>query len=460
MRRAILPLALFAAPAFGCGAKEAARPTWADLTPAKDTNPDPKIVEVSLTAAETTKTYLPGKTTRVLAYDGTVPGPMIEANAGDTLIVHFKNDLPMPTTIHWHGVRVPNAMDGAPDVQPPVEPGQSFEYHFTLPDAGLFWFHPHVMEEVQIQGGLFGVIRVRGANEPKVDDERVVVLDDVLLDKDGAFPETIDSDTEMLGREGNVLLVNGVQKPLLEWRAGALTRLRIVNVANARFFDLALPGYTFRVIGTDGGLLPKPYDTEKLLVVPGERYDVALVPKGAPGDEVVLRDDPYDRGHDTGKEPARPLATLRISRDPPLAGRALPSAFPAIERLPAGDAATTITFDEKYVKGHPVFTVNGALAPNVPPIHVREGATRVFDLVNAAEMDHPFHLHGFFFQVISQNGAPVPPDRLANKDTLVLPKTSTTRIVARFDRPGMWMYHCHILEHTSRGMMGEIDVMP
>ncbi|MFT3772625.1 MAG: multicopper oxidase family protein [Minicystis sp.] len=465
MRTPVIPSVLLGvAVAVGCssadGTGQGTPPVpWADLTAVKDTNPDPKVVEVSIEAGETTKEYLPGTRTKVLAYNGTVPGPIIEANAGDKLVVHLENSLSTATTIHWHGVRVPNDMDGAPSLQAPVQPGQSFDYTFTLPDAGLFWFHPHVMEEVQIHQGLFGVIRVRGQSEPKVDDERVVVLDDVLLDKTGAFPTTIDSDTEMVGREGTVL-VNGAQKPLLEWRAGALQRLRFVNVANARFFNLALAGYTFRVIGTDGGLMPQPYDTERLLVAPGERYDVVLIPKGQAGDEVVLTSEPYDRGHDTGKAKPVELATLRISTEAPLSGRVLPSAFPEIERLPGGPVDRTITFDEKFVDGHPTFTVDGMTYPDVPPIDVPNGSVHVLDLVNDAEMDHPFHLHGFFFQVLAQNGVEVAPERLANKDTMILPQKSTTRVVVRFDRPGMWMYHCHILEHVARGMMGEIHVEP
>jgi FtsP/CotA-like multicopper oxidase with cupredoxin domain len=433
---------------------------WVDPAPAVDKNPDPKIVEIDLEAGKATKAYLPGKTTSVLAYNGTVPGPLIDANVGDTLVVHFKNSLAMNTTVHWHGVRVPNAMDGTMAVQMPVGPGESFDYQFQLPDAGLFWFHPHVMEDVQIQQGLYGVIRVRGPNEPSADDERVVVLDDVLLDKDGGFPATIDSDTEMIGREGNVLLVNGEPLPTLGWRSGAALRLRLVNVANARFFNLALDGYTFHVIGTDGGFMPKPYDTDKLLIAPGERYDVMLLAHGKPGDEVTLMDQPYDRGHDTGKEPPMPLAKLRVTADAPLSGRSLPTAFPSIERLPGGAADTTITFDEKYVSGHPVFTVNGDAYPNVLPIDVMNGSVHVVDLVNNAEMDHPFHLHGFFFQVLARGGTVVPDDALADKDTLILPQKSTVRIVTRFDRPGSWMYHCHILEHAERGMMGEIDVAP
>jgi FtsP/CotA-like multicopper oxidase with cupredoxin domain len=433
---------------------------WVDPTPAIDKNPDPDIVEIDLEARTATKTYLDGKSTTVWSYDGTVPGPVIEAKAGDKLIVHFKNSLPMETTIHWHGIRVPNAMDGALAVQKPVPEGGSFTYEFQLPDAGLFWFHPHVMTDIQTQRGLYGVIRVRGPNEPTADAEKIVVLDDVLLNKDGSFTDPIDDDTAMLGREGNVLLVNGKTMPALEMQAGAAERLRLVNVANGRFFNLSLAGTKLRVIGTDGGLVPHPYDTDKLLIAPGERYDVMLIPQGEPGDDLVVVNEPYERGHSTGKAAPMDLIKVHLAPGSALTGRTLPEAFPAIERLAGGPADTTIVFDESYVGGVLKFTVDGKMYPDVPPLDFAQGSTHILDLQNDAEMDHPFHLHGFFFQVLSRGGVPVPDDALADKDTLILLQKTTTRVVARFDRPGAWMYHCHILEHAERGMMGEIHVAP
>ncbi|WP_437593602.1 multicopper oxidase family protein [Sorangium sp. So ce1000] len=457
----VVSLSLLAA---GCADREKVEPlvhdTWGEPAAAPDKNPDPGIVEVDLEAKEAEKTYLEGKATAVLAYNGTVPGPLIEANVGDTLIVHLKNSLPEETTIHWHGLRVPNEMDGAPAVQEPIAAGGTFTYQFTLRDAGFYWFHPHVMEEEQIRRGLFGVIRVRGQDEPQADDERVVVLSDAFLEEDGSFSDEIDDDIIMMGREGNVVLVNGRTMPTLEIEPGALLRLRVVNVANGRFFNLALPGHSFRVIGTDGGLIPKPYDAEKLLVAPGERYDVLLIAQGEPGTELTLMNDPYERGHHTGQAEPMPLATVSFGAAPSLVGRTLPDSGPAIERLPGGAADTTITFDERYIEGELKFLVDGKTYPDVPPINVDSGSTHVFDLKNDAEMDHPFHLHGFFFQVLARDGVAVSDDALANKDTLVLPQRSTTTIVARFDEPGDWMYHCHILEHAERGMMGEIVVNP
>jgi FtsP/CotA-like multicopper oxidase with cupredoxin domain len=450
----------------GCGAPSSPAPggaaadAWVEPAPAVDLNAAPDIVEVNLEARAAEKSYRAGPATTVWSYNGTVPGPLIEGKVGDTLIVHFKNSLPEPTTIHWHGLRVPNAMDGVPAVHSPIDPGGTFTYQFQLEDAGLFWFHPHFMSDEQVEKGLYGVVRVRGPNEPVADAEHVVVLDDVLLDQNNAFVQDIDDDIAMLGREGNVLLVNGKAMPALELRRGAATRLRLVSAANGRFYNLALAGHTFHVIGTDGGLLPQPYDTDRLLIAPGERYDVMLVPQGEAGAELSLIDEPYERGHGTGKYPPVPIAKIRLTAEAPLAGRTLPSSFPAIDALPAGPADATIVFNEQYVNGKLTFTVDGKAYPDVPPIDVTTGAVKVLDLKNDAEMDHPFHLHGFFFQVLARNGVPEPAAALANKDTLILPMKTTTRIAVRFDEPGQWMYHCHILEHAERGMMGEVHVGP
>jgi FtsP/CotA-like multicopper oxidase with cupredoxin domain len=469
LRRSALGAALLTSP-LACsssgeagGAGGAAAPSadaWVEPTAAVDTNPEPNIVEINLRAQTATKTYLPGTSTTVWSYDGTVPGPIIEAKAGDMLIVHFTNDLPMETTIHWHGVRLPNAMDGVPAVQSPIPPGGSFTYQFSLDDPGLFWFHPHVMTDEQTQRGLFGTIRVRGSNEPTSDDEAVMILDDVLLDQDGSFTDPIDDDTAMLGREGNVLLVNGKTLPVLTLKAGGAQRLRIVNVANGRFFNLSLAGTSFRVIGTDGGLVPNPYDTNTLLIAPGERYDVMFLTPGKPGDDLTIVNQPYERGHSTGKAKPMDLVKIHLAEGAALEGRSLPDTFPPIERLPAGPADTTLVFDESFVGGKLEFTIGGKTYPDVPPLDFADGSIHVLDLQNDAEMDHPFHLHGFFFQVLEKNGSAVPDEALANKDTLILVQKTTTRVVARFDRPGAWMYHCHILEHAERGMMGEIHVGP
>ena len=429
------------------------------LAHAVDENPSPNVLEIELTASTAQKQF-PGasKPSEVWAYNGTVPGPLLEAVRGSDVVVHFSNQLQDDTTIHWHGVRVPAAMDGNPMSPGPVPSGGRFDYGFTLKDAGLFWYHPHVRSDVQVERGLYGAILVHGDNEPKADHEAVLMLDDVDVLADGTFPEYLDDESKMMGREGKILLVNGVSQPTLPVRAGSLERLHLVNTANGRFFNLALSGQQLRIIGTDGGLVPTPYDADHVLIAPGERYDVMFVVDGQPGTAITLTDDPYDRGHDSGAAPPMIVATLRVSDAPELKGRVLPQTFPDIERLPAQPPDATLELGEAFQNGNLVFTINGKTFPDVPPIDVPDGAVRVLEVKNASEMDHPFHLHGFFFQLLSTDGVATAADRLANKDTLIVRKNSTVDLVARFDAPGDWMYHCHILEHAEGGMMGEVHV--
>lgn len=441
------------------GAEQVTDPT-ADgvLVAPDDEDPDPKVLEISLEARKAKKRYAGGSDTAVWSYNGTVPGPLIDARVGDELVVHFKNSLPESTTVHWHGVRLPAAMDGTLRMQDPVPPGKRFEYRFVLRDAGLFWFHPHVRSDEQVEKGLYGVLRVRGKNEPSSDQDSVLVLDDVRVLADGSLPTYLDDDSKMLGRQGNTLLVNGLANSTIRWRSGSLARLRIVNAANGRFFNLALPGYVWRVIGTDGGLVPQPYDTERLLIAPGERYDVMLIVKGKPGKTVTLTNEPYERGHDTGSEPAKPVASFVVTDEEKLSGRTLPDSFPDLERLEAGDVDHVLELDEGLRDGVLEFTINGATYPDVPLLQMPTEAVRRLEVKNLTEMDHPFHLHGTFFQVLSTNGTATAADRLANKDTVIVPQKTTLQLATRFDEPGGWMYHCHILEHAEGGMMGEIDV--
>ncbi len=434
-------------------AKTLAPPALPTLASLPDENADPGVLEVSMRARPGSKQYPGAKPSEVWTYEGTVPGPLLEAQAGDQLVVHFQNELPEATTVHWHGVRLPAAMDGTHLMQAPIEPGQGFEYSFSLKDAGLFWFHPHMRSDVQVEKGLYGTILVRGDSEPTVDHETVLVLDDVRVNADGTFPEFLDDESKMMGREGNVLLVNGVSGPEIPMQSGALERLRIVNVANGRFFNLRLEGHTLRVIGTDGGLVGQPWDTETLLMAPGERYDVVLIPNGQPGSAVTLWNDPYSRGHDSGAAAPHALATVRLAQAAALTGRSLPSAFPNVEKLPAVAADIPVALGEKFDdNGELVFTINGQVYPDVPVVQTANGSIHTMGVSNESDMDHPFHLHGFFFQRQNDTGT------LKNKDTIIVKAHESLELTARFDEPGKWMYHCHILEHAEGGMVGELHV--
>ena len=229
------------------------------LAEAADRNPDPKVVEIDLQARVASLEIVPGVRTKAWTYNGGLPGPLIRVRRGDRLIVHFSNQLPQPTTVHWHGVQVPIEMDGVPGVsQPPVEPGGSFTYDFVVPDAGLFWYHPHVMSAAQVGFGLYGALLVEDPDERlNIADELVLVLSDIAIEDGSGELQSPDSGGALgalFGREGNHVLVNGRIRPTLTVRNGALQRWRIVNSAKSRYFQLQLDNLQpFLLIGVDGG---------------------------------------------------------------------------------------------------------------------------------------------------------------------------------------------------------------
>ena len=441
-----------------------------DLAPPvfTDTNPDPNVVEVELVAVEARHEYLAGKLADVWAFrDGalpdsiaTIPGPLLDAKLGDTVIVHFRNELPEATTIHWHGLRVPNAADGTPFAQMAVPPGGTYDYEFTLIDSGLYWYHPHMEGDVQVEAGLYAPIVVRDDVAIDVAADRVFVLDDVKLESTGKLSERTDNLDLMLGRQGNVVLVNGRQNPSLTVASGTRERWRFVNAANGRYFNLELPGRTFRVIGWDGGPIATAYETSTLLVAPGERYEVLVELAGAQGDSLELRTIHYDRGHNI-PDPG-PIALLSIALGAPGAAPApLPATLGTVEPI-VFDASTPrrrfVLRENDSIPNMPVFTINNEAFPNITPVRGPIGQIEIWEIENLAEMDHPFHLHGMSFQTLDETGAPIEP--LGWKDTVNVPQEQTVRFVVQFGAPGRWMYHCHILEHAERGMMGELEVAP
>jgi FtsP/CotA-like multicopper oxidase with cupredoxin domain len=404
------------------------------------------VVSVELDAREAEWPFAPDQKIRAFAYNGEVPGPLIEAEVGDTVEVRLTNSLPQATTIHWHGVRVPAHMDGTEAVQPPVEPGGSFEYRFVVPDAGTFWYHSHTNETEQLERGLYGGLVVRDPGEPAFDDERVLILDDLKLDADGEVAPFGDEHEHHAGREGEVRLVNGALEPELEIPAGTIERWRIVDAANTRYVRLSIGGRPFEVIGTDGGLLPRPRSATEVLLTPGERFDLAVGPFEE-GEQLEIDALPYDRGK--GESQRERFATLRVGAA--VASRAeVPATLRQIDPLVDTNAEPTRTISLKAL-------MHGGHHQRADPVRV--GELQVWELVNETGQDHPFHIHGFFFQVVQENGRT--PSEIAWKDTVNVPRKTQTRIAwLPDDRPGEWMYHCHILEHHAMGMMAHFSVVP
>ena len=414
-------------------------------------------VHLALDARECDWMFAPDRRVAGWGYNGQVPGPIIDARVGDVLHVDFTNRLSEPTNIHWHGLRVPAAMDGTESVQTPVAPGAAFTYRFRLPDAGTFWYHPHAHETVQLERGLYGALIVRGPDEPRLDRERILVLDDLRLDKHGALAPFGGLIERHDGREGDIRLVNGVAEPIIEMAASQIERWRVINASSARYIRFSIGGVPFRIIGTDGGLIEAPVAVEDVLLTPADRVDLAVGPF-TEGQELVVNALAYFRTTVRRRKTER-FATVRVGA-PERSTAQLPDRLRTIEPLAPADAAPTRTvtlgFKPSLRRGVD-FVINKERHHQDRP--VRTGDLQIWDVVNATRMDHPFHLHGFFFQVLSVNG--VPPPWRSWEDVVNVPPKATVRIAWRPDeRCGSWMYHCHILEHHASGMMAHFDVVP
>ena len=435
---------------------DAYRRAYDDARPA----PGNRVVAVELEAHELDWEFVPGRRTRAWAYNGQIPGPVIEARAGDVLEVRLKNSLPAPTTIHWHGLRLPAPMDGTELVQEPAPPDSSFVYRFELPDEGTFWYHPHFDETVQLERGLTGALIVRGPNEPELDAERVLVIDDISLDRRGRIKPVGGWIEFHNGREGSVRLVNGRREPELTMAGGQIERWRVVNASSARYVRLSIGGRPFRILGTDGGRIGAPAVVTELLLATADRADLAVGPFDA-GQTLQIESLLHYRGTFGGKflrPKSETLATLHVGPARPSRAE-IPDTLRNIEPLVTGPSAPNrqLRLGFKLSWQHGVdFVINDTSHLRDQPVKV--GELQVWEIVNGTPVDHPFHLHGFFFQVLDVNGAP--PPFLSWEDTINIPAKGRVRIAwMPDDRPGEWMYHCHILEHHSAGMMAHFEVV-
>jgi FtsP/CotA-like multicopper oxidase with cupredoxin domain len=427
-----------------------------------DRNADPKVVEVDL-VARLADVEIDGNTVHAWTYNGGIPGPLIRTRIGDRLIVHFKNELDEPTTVHWHGVRVPIEMDGVPEIsQPEVKKGESFTYDFVVRDAGLYWYHPHVMSAAQVGYGLYGALLVEdSADGVGVGDQLTLVLSDIGFNSKGAL-EPADSGGSagmVFGREGEYVLANGRRRPTLLARSGAPQRWRIVNAAKSRFFYLDLDGQEFTLIGTDGGIQEKPTKSDIILVTPGERIDVIVSPKGKPGTTLPLRAMLYNRGYGSVEYRAvEEVLTIEFTTEAPVTTAPVAVAREIQAASIEGATPVNILLTLPPMQNNKSeFQVNGVPFWKAKPYVAKLGEKQLWIVKNESEWDHPFHIHGFFFQVIDKDGQAVRP--LALKDTVNVPMKETVSLLVTFDeRPGEWMFHCHILDHADGGLMGSVIV--
>ena len=430
----------------------------------EDRSPAPDTVSVTLVAAPQRLSLVPGKETAVWAYNGSVPGPTLEVDEGDHVIVRVRNDLPEETTVHWHGLHLPFDADGSPFH--PIAPGGEYTYGFTVPrgTAGTYLYHPHPNHRTawQVGMGLYGAVIIRDPDDPLSHlPERLLVISDNRFDPDGSidFPDP-DSPQGRLdaenGREGDVVLVNDRVLPSIPIRSGEVQRWRIVNASGARVYRLALSGHTFLHVGSDGGLFEHPREVEEITLANTERAELLVRGTGAPGSEATLRALPYDRYMPQFRpddwDQTRSVLTLQYTAAAPVEPPSIPERLRAVPELKAGDATAVrvIRMSQGRLNGQ---TMDLQRVDE----SARLGATEIWEIRNLVGMDHPFHLHGFSFQVLSRNGEPV--SYRSWKDTVNVPGRESVRFIVRYDdHPGKWMYHCHVLTHEDDGMMGILEV--
>lgn len=457
-----------------------------DSGPSYPTAPQPPegadVVDITLTAKER-RLQLSGAPTPVWSYgeDGSLP--VIRLKHGQWLRAKLKNELPEHTSIHWHGIRLPNAMDGVPYLtQAPVLPGESFTYAFQPPDTGTFFFHPHCDTVTQLGRGLAGVLIVEGDAAQPYDADLVCAYRDWRIDAAGAFTAFItDQGASRAGTFGGFQSVNDRAKPVLQVPANGDIRLRFLDLDMSRLIDLGLEGTDAWVIATDGNALP-PMKLDTWRLGPAMRVDIAFRSPAQVGAKLRLMN--Y-----YAAEPVL-LAEIEVVGAPLQRAAFMPTAlkpsdipapqmngaqtFPLKLSAATAPAATTqdITLPDGGVlrladslclatqtfwafNGQP-WPVGGSHEYLPPPLtKFARGKTYVIEISNLTPHPHPIHLHGHTFKVLSSSKRQIV-EHCADT-TLVLPK-ERLKIALVADNPGDWMVHCHIIEHQETGMMGYFRV--
>jgi FtsP/CotA-like multicopper oxidase with cupredoxin domain len=448
------------------------------------TTPSRPVPSITLAAGVTRQRLISNAypETEVWAYQQSVPGPTLRYRQGDTLRVELENNLPDETTIHWHGIRVPNAMDGVPHItQAPVRPNGRFIYEFALPDAGTYWYHPHSRSHEQVARGLYGALIVEERDAPRVDRDLTWILSDWRLAPDASQRDDFDSlfDITHAGRIGNTVTINGrftEKNGTLAVRSGERLRLRLINAAVARIFRIRFAEHAPQIIAWDGqAVVPHTADAG-IVLGPGMRADVILDCTHAAGFRAEVTDDFYPRAPTRLMEISYggpPLHSAALNASITLQPNALPE--PDLERavrhevLFQGGAMGTVRdalFEgqrvplARLVREHKIaWAVNGTAASghgHAPLITLQRGGHYVFVLINETAWHHPIHLHGHVFRIFSRNGIAAPLREWS--DTVLLAPRERVEVAFVADNPGDWMLHCHVLAHQAAGMAAMLRV--
>lgn len=468
----------------------------------------------NLTASIVKKT-IGNSEVKMLAYNGMIPGPLIKVEQGAEVTLNFTNNTDVDTTIHSHGVRLENKFDGVPDVtQKEVKPGESFTYKVKFPDEGMYWYHPHIREDYAQELGLYGNYLVT-PNDPNywspVNREVALFVDDILMEngKIATFSKA-SADRTLMGRFGNTMLVNGETDYSLSAQAGEVIRFYITNSANTRTFNISIPGAQVKLVGGDGGKYERETWSDGVILGPSERAVVEVLFANA-GSYTIEHKTPertYTLGTVTVANEKvatsfeKEFAVLRSNKDMQLEIDAFRPFFnkPVDKRL-------KLTIDmgmqmqgmmQSNTGGHNMNMMSGnQMMPNSQmvasgdPIEWEENNAAMNTMSNpemmkwiiqdedtgkenmdidwkfkvgdkvkikitndpnsAHPMQHPFHIHGQRFLILSTDGKPN--DNFVWKDTVLIPNGSTVELLVEMTNPGRWMAHCHIAEHLEASMM-------
>jgi FtsP/CotA-like multicopper oxidase with cupredoxin domain len=418
--------------------------------------------------------------TDVWCFNGAVPGPEIRVAQGSRLRVIVDNGLGEETTVHWHGVRLPNAMDGVPHVtQSPIAPGGSFVYEFDVPDAGTFWYHPHQRSFEQLGRGLGGALIVEEREPLAVERDVTWFLGDWRLLPSAQLSDDFGNlhDVAHAGRIGNTVTVNGRVRDAFHVRAGERIRLRLINAANARVFGLEFRQHRPRIVAIDGQpVTPHEPDDGRVIVGPAMRVDLVIDMSNKPGQRSAVADTFYPR-HEyrlidlayTDEPPLRehpPDAPVALAPNPlpePDLAQAERHEIVLSGGMMGGMTSATVggrRMDLREMARHGLaWAMNGIAASDhvhEPMAVLTQGRSYVLDMRNDSVWWHPMHLHGHAFRVVSRNGRPT--RHREWQDTVLIAPRERVEVAFVADNAGDWMFHCHVLEHQAGGMMGLLRV--
>jgi len=421
----------------------------------------PKVHKINLSADEIKMELINGSKTKMYGFNNQFPGPVFRGIVGDRFEINYTNNLNEESSVHWHGLQLPNEMDGVPSItQTSVKPGGNFFYNFTLKNSGIYWYHPHYNTADQIERGLYGYIIVEDSKiKIKSDIDSIYSLDDIRLESNVEISAAGSGHMDtMHGRYGNIMLVNGQINYDLKAKTGDLIRLRLLNTANARFFDFAIEGQKLLVLGEDIGYVEKPYEVDSLTIAPGERYDILIYFNETTNKNIFSLGYKQNLKFGEIKILGKNLnSTQNMKYYDGLKNKILNSNLPNWSDKLNQPANFTMSLQGIGNMMGLKWTINGKSSNDkAEELNLEEGKFYKIKYKNMQNIAHPMHLHGQKFLVLSRNGIQV--KEKGFKDTMIVGPSEEVDIGFIATGVGAWVNHCHILEHAEAGMLAVINV--